>query len=318
MEEEAMRAGDAEAQPPAEISELLDTIQRRDQRARRRSVLLVLVPTVVVAIIVTLAVHQLQNTKAQVQAAVTRGPAAVEVTVRPDRIHLGAVPTGSFRVREVEVTNTGEVALTPTSVSAKGSPVTVVDDHCTGVEVPPGKSCSIGIRFAAKSPGDFQSVVAVRYPGGDGIKTILVDGTVPVPTTTPPPVPTPAPAPPAPNPSSAPTTATVAPVRLDAVPEAIRFDPQAVKTSSEARAVNVVNRGSRAVRLLGVGMAGTAAGDFAVFPGSCTERPLDKAASCSLLVLFRPTAEGQREAVLRIISDGGSPLEVPLSAAGRS
>ena len=48
-----MAGDDVAAQSSAEITELLDTIERRERRARWRSVLLVTVPAVAAALLVT-------------------------------------------------------------------------------------------------------------------------------------------------------------------------------------------------------------------------------------------------------------------------
>jgi hypothetical protein len=66
-----------------------------------------------------------------------------------------------------------------------------------------------------------------------------------------------------------------------------------------------------------VGLGGNNAGDFQLTSNGCTGHSLSVGASCSVTVLFEPTAAGARAATLSVSGSGGSSASVKLSGTGR-
>lgn len=312
------------APPPGGMEALLGEVERRERRARVRTVLLVAIPAIVAVAVTgyflsTLneASEEVMTAKAEARDALMQGPSAVRARVDPQVVDFGEVAVGRSAAQTVRMRNEGSVRLEVDSVLAPPSPaLSLARDLCTGAVVSPGGECSVEFRFAPRSPGTFAGVVAIRYVGGDAVKTVVVRATTPVPTTTA--VPTTITA--LPTTAPVPTTRTTAPVTVPVTgsPTRLQFADQVVGEASKPAPVTLTNRGNRAVTITGVRVDGPAAQDFAVAPGGCTAQALPPGQACTLSVYFVPSARGKRNASLRIGHDGASqPIVVTLTGTGR-
>jgi hypothetical protein len=105
-------------------------------------------------------------------------------------------------------------------------------------------------------------------------------------------------------------------------PPSLTFGPQPVGTTSAAQSVTLSNTGTATVTFAGFTVSGTNAGDFGVpLPTSgamCSPSgTLAGGASCTINVLFTPSAIGSRTATLNIADNAtGSPQPVALIGTG--
>jgi len=104
---------------------------------------------------------------------------------------------------------------------------------------------------------------------------------------------------------------------LAADPTSLSFGEQTIEAPSAAQAVTVSNDSEAAVAFRGSMVRGPAADDFTVTTDTCSGAELPDGRSCSLLVVFTPSAQGPREARLVLRHDAeGRPIRVALEGAG--
>lgn len=98
-------------------------------------------------------------------------------------------------------------------------------------------------------------------------------------------------------------------------PNNLNFGNQQVDTTSPPQIVTLTNVGSSAVKIKGISVVGTDAGDFKQ-KNNCGPS-VKGGGSCQISVTFTPQSEGARSASLNVSYDGpGSPQTVPLSGTG--
>ncbi|GAA1562985.1 hypothetical protein [Streptomyces globosus] len=88
-------------------------------------------------------------------------------------VHVPTAPVGKPVERNLDITNAKSEADTVTSVSAgetvrraaagfRQGDLTLAEDGCTGVELPPQGSCTVVIRHVASEPGGYSGQVTVE------------------------------------------------------------------------------------------------------------------------------------------------------------
>ncbi|MGE0547777.1 MAG: choice-of-anchor D domain-containing protein [Kofleriaceae bacterium] len=84
---------------------------------------------------------------------------------------------------------------------------------------------------------------------------------------------------------------------------------------STARTLVITNNGQQATGHLTVSVSGAAAGDFVLDTQAttCSGLALAPGASCDIVIVFQPTASGERTATLMITSDPGGTISIALS-----
>ena len=98
-------------------------------------------------------------------------------------------------------------------------------------------------------------------------------------------------------------------------PLSLSFGSVVIDTTSPSQTVTLTNVGTTTLSIIGIGITGTNAGNFAQTHTCGTS--LVAGASCSISVTFKPTALGTRTATLNISDNGGgSPQRVSLSGTG--
>ena len=164
-------------------------------------------------------------------------------------------------------------------------------DNCKPpASVAPGNTCSVQVEYTPSSPGKHRAVVRVS---GNMNPTGYVD--VPV---------------------SAEWIQTAP--QVSASPASVDFGPRAPGYPSEYTTVAVTNTGAADLTIPagGVTLAGTNRDDFD-FSSTCDDVTLQPGQSCTIDVLFNPTATGSRSGSLQIASNAaGSPKVVPLTGSG--
>ena len=105
--------------------------------------------------------------------------------------------------------------------------------------------------------------------------------------------------------------------QLSADPSAVSFGEQAIESPGASQAVTLSNETGVGVTFRSPAIRGRAADDFAVTADTCSGVELADGASCSLVVVFTPSARGMREARLVIRRDDeGERITVPLDGVG--
>jgi len=111
------------------------------------------------------------------------------------------------------------------------------------------------------------------------------------------------------NTSSLSTTIDCSALTLMANPSSLSFSPQGVGSSSQPFTITLSGNGGPVVTAV------SASGDFSE-TNNC-QSALVGSATCTVLVTFKPTAEGSRNGTLTITSDApSSPLSIALSGVG--
>lgn len=102
---------------------------------------------------------------------------------------------------------------------------------------------------------------------------------------------------------------------LDPSPSSIRFGDQVVGSRSEAQTITVTQRGGQP-NIDEIRIDGDDAGDFQITDAStCVPGPIAEGASCTVVVRFAPTAQGERLATLGVLGLSGGKA-VQLSGTG--
>ena len=93
------------------------------------------------------------------------------------------------------------------------------------------------------------------------------------------------------------------------------FPAQPVNTSSGSRKVTLKNEGATALNFTAITVVGTNAGNFTQTNTCGTS--VAAGASCTISVIFKPTATGTRTAAVSISDNGGgSPQKINLAGTG--
>jgi hypothetical protein len=115
------------------------------------------------------------------------------------------------------------------------------------------------------------------------------------------------------SPQQVPLTGTGTFVQL--APTKLNFGTQPVGTRSLAKKITLTNKGNSAVKITGIAITGTDAGDFAE-TNTCG-KSVGSGASCFIKVTFKPLAKGKRTANVSVYDNGGgSPQQATLIGTG--
>jgi hypothetical protein len=116
-----------------------------------------------------------------VQAGVGAGIATVDpITLAPDAIDFGTVPTGSPATpRVVTLTNASASAVSVTSVTVGGtnaSDLSVVSETCTTAPIATGGSCTVSVGFTPGAAGPRNGSVTISGPTPIDSRVVTVTG----------------------------------------------------------------------------------------------------------------------------------------------
>jgi 6-phosphogluconolactonase (cycloisomerase 2 family) len=116
--------------------------------------------------------------------------------------------------------------------------------------------------------------------------------------------------------SGAPVQAISGPVAA-VFPSSENFGSAVVGQFSGTRMVSVTNTGDLLLTLSQVALSGADAADFSAVPNCQLPAPLAANATCSISVIFKPTAAGLRQAILTTFDNaGGGTQSIALSGTG--
>ena len=137
---------------------------------------------------------------------------------------------------------------------------------------PPGDSCRLAVDYLPRESGAHRAALRVVARAANGPLELVLAGS------------------------------GIAP-RLALDPQRFGFEPLPVGGRSAGRALRIDSVGDAPMTVTEVSLEGPAAGDFRLERDRCSGRELEPGGDCSLRVAFAPAAEGERLAMLRVVSD---------------
>jgi len=188
--------------------------------------------------------------------------------------------------QSVTVTNTGDEALSITSISITGTDASsfVFANSC-GTSLAVAASCSIHGHFAPAAVGALTAAISITDSAGNSPQKIALSG----------------------------TGASVTTVKLSAT--SLAFGTVKLGAASGSGSVTLTNTGNAALAITSIAVTGTDASSF-VFANTCGTS-LAAGASCSIHGHFAPAAVGALTAAITITDDAtGSPPSIALSGTG--
>jgi hypothetical protein len=192
----------------------------------------------------------------------------------------------------VTLTNTGNAALTITSIAITGanSGDFTQTNTCpvSPTTLAAGSNCKINVTFDPTATGARSASVTITDNAAN-------------------------------SPQSMPLTGTgTAPVVSLGGTTSLNFGNQLVGTASTAQTITVTNTGTAALTITSIAAGGTNSGDFAQ-TNTCPVSPTTLAggANCAINITFKPTATGNRTGSVSITDNAaGSPQSVALTGTG--
>lgn len=197
---------------------------------------------------------------------------AASFSVAPASLGFGSVPAGMQSApQEVAVTNNGSIALPLTAIAFSGAGADQFSqtNNC-GAPLPGGVQCTINVLFAPTAAGAQAAVLNVS--GGGALHSVTVSGTGVVP--------------------------------FSASPTSLAFGSVTTATNSAPLTVTVTNNGSAPLSVTGITLSGANASQFSQ-TNTCGAQ-VARGATCTVNVVFSPTATGNQVASLSIAAAGGT------------
>jgi len=202
----------------------------------------------------------------------------------PTSLSFGTVAIGvTSAAKTVKLTNVGTTTLAISGIAITGTNSgDFAQTHTCGSSLATGASCTISVTFKPTASGTRSAALSVTDNAAGSPQTMPLSG--------------------------AGTTAKLSPTSLN-------FGSVSVGTSSAAKTVTLTNVGTTTLTITGIAIAGTNAGDFSQ-THTCGSS-LVAGTSCTISVIFKPTATGARSGTLAVSDNAaGSPQKVTLSGTG--
>lgn len=207
------------------------------------------------------------------------------VTVSPTSLTFPTQIEGtSSSPMGVTLTNNSSTTLSVTGINISGANSTDFSQTNTcGSSVAAGASCNISVTFKPAGINTRTATLSINDSAAGSPQTVTLTG-----------------------------TGTVMQIK----PASVNFGSVAVGSSSSPQTVTVTNVGSSAVTISGILKTGTDASEFQLTGTTCGSS-LGGGASCTVRLIFKPTATGTQTANLQFNdAGGGSPQVVPLTGSG--
>ena len=205
--------------------------------------------------------------------------AAPAIQLVPATVTFSTQQTGTLSAPvTVTVTNTGNASLTVSSVVTSGD--FVESDTCVGAAVAQGASCNVQVRFQPTAAGTRTGLLTVYGNVAGGQATAALSGMA------------------------------TPPAAIVLTPVSLSFAATNLGSTSTAGNITIANTGGTSSAL----QTPVVTGDFSISANSCTAT-LGRQSSCTVSVVFRPTASGTRTGVLTVVDDAGTQVAT-LSGTG--
>ena len=211
------------------------------------------------------------------------------VAVSPAGIQFDSTTSGagiSTNYQIITVTNTGNlpVSFTKATLSAGFG---MYADYCTGSTVTPGNTCTDYVYFNPTTAGTISGSLSITDTAAGSPQKVTLSG-----------------------------TSLAATSELEFSQTTVSFGNVLLGNSSNQYTVYLINRGTDAVTINSIALAGTNPGDYTESDG-CAGNSLPANATCSIYLTFVPTATGSRTATLTETDTGsGGPRTFNISGSG--
>ena len=210
------------------------------------------------------------------------------VSVSPSNLSFGSQSVGTTSSAQmITLTNSGNVALTISSLAISGANAgDFTQTNNCGSNVAAGANCTIGVTFAPTASGSRAASLSIADSASGSPQIVSFGG----------------------NGTSTTDDASLSPGSL-------AFPNQPVEMTSTAQTVTLTNTGSTALTISSFAVTGANSSDF-VQNNNCSSS-VAAGGTCTIVVLFTPSAIGARAAALSISDSAtGSPQTVSLSGTG--
>ena len=217
-------------------------------------------------------------------------------TINPTQLAFDDQASGTASLpKTITITNTSAGTLDIGAITGPTANFVVVGDVCSNKTLPVGGTCTFGVVFAptGTATGPVVNTLTIAVPNGATPPvTVNLTGNV--------------------------TAAPQGAVTID--PAAFNFGTSQVLTPTLPHTFTLTNNGTKAVTVSAVALGGDNPDNFSLILGNnCTGAVLDPGQSCSVQVVFRPTAVGALQATLSFTTDApGSPTRAALYGVGIS
>jgi MYXO-CTERM domain-containing protein len=211
------------------------------------------------------------------------------IALSASSINFGTLLTGTpSAVSSVTVSNSGQAALTFSSITVSGANATIFTrgGNCaTATPLAAGASCTVTLQAAPTVAGAFAAALTLASNASNGGAAIGLSGT-----------------------AAAPAPA------LTATPSAVAFGTQTIGAAAVTQAVTLANAGNVLLTFGQIGVTGS--GAVTIGSSDCGAT-LAVGVSCSAVLRFTPTAEGAVTAAL-VVTSNAPALQVGVTGTGTS
>lgn len=212
------------------------------------------------------------------------------VRIEPRSLTWGDVALGSQGApQSITLSNIGtsQISIGNIAISGTNAGDFAITSKTCGATLAASSSCSVAITFTPTAPGTRQATLSIIHSGFSSSESVPLSGTA----------------------SGKISTLTVS-------PQTLSFGAADIGSSTAAQTVTLQSDGTTTISINNVAIAGTDSGDFSIASNTCGSS-LAGSGSCTIGVVFKPTASGSRAATLTISdSAGGSPHTVALTGSG--
>jgi len=161
------------------------------------------------------------------------------------------------------------------------------NDQCTGISVPPGGNCTIYVDFLPTTTGTITGTLSITDTAAGSPQKVALSG-----------------------------VSLAATSELQFSQTTVSFGNVLLGSSSNQYTVYLINRGTDAVTINSIALAGADYADYTESDG-CAGNSLPANSTCSIYLTFAPTATGSRTATLTETDTGsGGPRTINISGSG--
>lgn len=211
----------------------------------------------------------------------TSGITSTTATIAPASLSFAAQQVQTVSAAQpITITNTGTLNLNITGVSIAGD--FFETDNCSGQSIAVQTACAIQVSFAPTQTGSRSGSLTVFANVAGGQLTATLSGT------------------------------GLAGANVILSPDLVTFPATTVGTKSAAQIVSIANVGGEPVTLT----SETLTGDY-IFTGNTCGNTLAVQTSCTVTILFAPTASGTRPGALTVVDSLGTQT-AQLTGTGQS
>jgi len=209
-------------------------------------------------------------------------PATAALAIQPASDDFDMVVVGMPSEAPLDITNTGTSASGTVTVSVMGADFTITANTCAA-GLAPGGHCTATVRFLPSTTGERAgTLTATASPGGTATATLKGTG--------------------------------IAVGALSIMPTNAPFGSVAQGSTSTPVSFTVTNTGQAATGALTAMIAGST--DFKITTNNCDGKSLAGAGTCTVAVVFTPSAAGSRSGTLRASATPGGTASAGLTGTG--